>query len=238
MLSDALVEVAMSYVRTTAPDLSDESALQQIRDAFTGLISGSGPADPVVTLLDHHINNRQPLERILSILQTPEDPPPDTWRESSPEQHTSARRRPRPWSPAEDTRLLAAIHRFGLENWGYVASFVGNVRTRAQCAQRWLRVLDPRISKEQWSHIDETRLIQLVRDEGTTGWTKIALGLRNRSDVQCRYHFFQMRREGRLPPDLVRSLQADHHVSNAIPLPPSQPTNFVGFVVIPIVRYR
>jgi hypothetical protein len=121
------------------------------------------------------------------------------WRRSRP----PARKKPRPWSMFEDIRLLAGIHRFGLDNWGSVAQFVGTNRTRAQCAQRCVRGLDPRISKDQWSPEDEEHLLLLVREKGTRIWSQIASAMGNRSDVQCRYHFFQMHRDGKLPADLV-----------------------------------
>lgn len=98
----------------------------------------------------------------------------------------------RPWSPIEDTRLLAGIIRYGLENWSTVAMFVGNDRTRAQCSQRWSRGLNPRISKDTWSTEEENLLIQLVQQYGDKSWTKISSMLGNRSDVQCRYHFHQI----------------------------------------------
>jgi hypothetical protein len=43
----------------------------------------------------------------------------------------------------------------------------------------------------------------LVRRKGTKIWTQIATGMGNRSDVQCRYHFFQLYRDGRIPAGIV-----------------------------------
>jgi hypothetical protein len=220
-MTNVLVEVAMSYVRAAALEFTDEAALGELRDAFSSFISGTGPPDRVAAMLDHYINNRQPLERISAILQTCSEPPLETYHDYSADAPGQSRRKPRTWSAAEDIRLLAGIHRFGLENWGIVAGFVGNGRTRAQCAQRWVRGLDPRISKDQWSEEDDQRLIQLVREEGATGWSKIAAGIGNRSDVQCRDHFFQLQRDGKLPIDLVTIMPMDRMPRPAgIPLPP------------------
>jgi hypothetical protein len=133
----------------------------------------------------------------------PDDPPPPDVS-PPPEVVGTVRRKPRPWSPAEDDRLLAAIHRFGVDNWASVANFVGGGRQRAQCSQRWFRGLDPRISKNQWSAEDELRLLHLVREKGSRRWTMIAAAMGNRSDVQCRYHFFQMQRERRMPAEILR----------------------------------
>jgi hypothetical protein len=103
------------------------------------------------------------------------------------------RKRTRSWTDYENQRLLAGIHRFGTDDWLSVATFVGNGRTRSQCSQRWVRGLDPRISKERWSRDEEEMLDRLVVKYGTKSWTKIASEIGNRSDVQCRYHFNQMK---------------------------------------------
>ena len=61
-----------------------------------------------------------------------------------------------------------------------------------QCSQRWIRVLDPHISKEQWSSEEETKLLELVGYYGTKAWFKISQIFGNRSDVQCRYKYMQL----------------------------------------------
>ncbi|OHT07315.1 Myb-like DNA-binding domain containing protein [Tritrichomonas foetus] len=95
----------------------------------------------------------------------------------------------RSWTGYEDQRLLAALHRFGLDNWQLCANYVGNGRTRAQCSQRWVRGLDPSISRTRWSDEEESQLLKLVETYGTKSWTKIAHKIKTRSDVQCRYHY-------------------------------------------------
>jgi hypothetical protein len=108
-----------------------------------------------------------------------------------------AKRRAKPWTVVEDNRLLYAIHQHGLQAWPAVAAFVGNNRTRAQCAQRWTRVLDPRICKDDWTQADDLRLVQLVMLRGDAGWTWISKELGNRSDVQCRYRYLHLKNSGR-----------------------------------------
>jgi hypothetical protein len=95
----------------------------------------------------------------------------------------------------EDNRLIAAVHRFGTRDWGTVATFVGHDRTRAQCAQRWFRGLDPRISKDMWSPEEDERLMNLVAGRKQQGWTWISEQIGSRSDVQCRYRYLQLLRE-------------------------------------------
>jgi hypothetical protein len=202
-MDSPLVEVAMAFVRVAAPHFDDEALLESIRDSFASFLSNDLPREHLAAILEQHVGSTQPLERIETILQVPADPPPHV--ASAPDSNPGLRKKPRPWCVNEDNRLFAGIHWFGLENWGHVAKFVGPNRTRAQCAQRWVRGLDPRISKDQWSSEDEVKLITLMREKGCRIWTAIAAGMGNRSDVQCRYHFFQMQRDGRVPLDLVRA---------------------------------
>lgn len=86
-------------------------------------------------------------------------------------------------------RLLAAVARYGIENWKNISDFVGNGRTRSQCSQRWLRCLNPKISKKSWTNDEDKQLKELVDTHGNKSWTKIASIMGNRSDVQCRYHY-------------------------------------------------
>ena len=132
------------------------------------------------------------------------------------------RRKTRTWSSFEDQRLIAAVSRFGLDNWSHVASFVGNGRTRAQCAQRWNRGLDPRISRDHWSPEEEQKLLILIENKNGKGWTHIANEMGNRSDVQCRYHYLQMKKEGKIPQSLTDSTppsSTTDSFNSAVPMP-------------------
>jgi hypothetical protein len=210
-----LTDVAMSFVRLCALSPLDDSAQQELRDSFAQFLDSQILRDPVASLLQSHVGTVEPLERIENILRVSDTPLPVV-RLDYDGAPGRDRKKPWPWTPVEDARLLSGIHRFGLENWGHVAQFVGNNRSRAQCSQRWLRGLDPRISKEHWTADDEGRLLALVREKGTRVWTQIANAIGTRSDVQCRYHFFQMARDGKLPPDLASAATAGR--------PPAIPT--------------
>ena len=93
------------------------------------------------------------------------------------------------WTEEEDRRLLYAIHKYGQGDWNVIADFCANGRNRSQCAQRWNRVLDPRISKDPWTEAEEQRLKELVDEHGEKSWKIIADILGNRTDIQCRYHY-------------------------------------------------
>lgn len=224
-MSSPLVDVAMSYVKVAAPKvMEDETVKEEIRVAFEGYISGQTNGEAVAEILQQYAGNIQALERIEAILNTPETPPPLPRQDYTPDPFQPMRKKTRPWGINEDTRLLAGIHKFGLDNWISVAKFVGNGRTRAQCAQRWVRGLDPRISKDQWSPEDEDKLVSLISANENKGWTMIAAAMGNRSDVQCRYHFLQMQRDGKIPPEIA-SLMITDKGNPPLPLPNKQPNN-------------
>jgi hypothetical protein len=96
-----------------------ECALQQIPQAEATSICAKFQGVPMI------------LARLIAILNCPEAPLPS----AGPTGIRQDRRRPHPWTGIEDTRLLAGVFRYGLENWSLIAGFVGNDRTRAQCAQ-------------------------------------------------------------------------------------------------------
>lgn len=136
-----------------------------------------------------------PIDRLREILEVPDESIPFTGEEDEPNNPNMARRKMRTWSSYEDTRLLAGIYRYGVDNWAPISKFVGNGRTRAQCAQRWARGLNPRICKDTWDPKEDMRLLSLVQQFGDKAWTRISASLGNRSDVQCRYHYHQLTKD-------------------------------------------
>ena len=99
------------------------------------------------------------------------------------------RKRARRWTREEDHRLAAAVQVHGTANWPVVATVVGGGRTRSQCSQRWHRGIDPKISKCNWSREEEQKLLDAVQTFGNKAWTRIAVEMKNRSDVQCRFRY-------------------------------------------------
>lgn len=135
--------------------------------------------------------NTQPIQRLKVILDTPPEPLPDP---SDGREQVGARKRSKTWNMQEDQRLLAAIHHYGTESWTSVSRFVGNGRTKSQCSQRWARTLDPRICKGEWTRQEEEQLVRLVTTYGEKSWTTVASLIGNRTDVQCRYRYMQLKR--------------------------------------------
>ncbi|BGP16479.1 hypothetical protein JCM10213v2_004481 [Rhodosporidiobolus nylandii] len=76
------------------------------------------------------------------------------------------------WSAAEDDALRAAVAACG-RAWTDVALRVTG-RTDAQCRERWVNVIDPRLlDKKVWSEEEEALLLRL-RDEEKLSWSEIA----------------------------------------------------------------
>ncbi|KAK8842349.1 hypothetical protein M9Y10_025928 [Tritrichomonas musculus] len=206
----ALLDVSMSYINEVR-DSSKSSLLGEITDSsnfptenltpeeistisetlnklFTDKINISQAAQ----IINPIVGSQHPMQKIAGILSITDEPIP-------PKPHdfmdNMSRHKTRPWNTYEDQRLLAAILRYGFENWIMIAEFVGNGRTRSQCSQRWNRGLNPKISKGTWSKEEEEKLLRLVALNGDKSWTKISMEFGNRSDVQCRYRYQQLIKE-------------------------------------------
>ncbi|OHT00660.1 Myb-like DNA-binding domain containing protein [Tritrichomonas foetus] len=185
--AQALLDVALSYI-TDREEISS-AALKSISDILLKLFNGIISINQATTLVNQIVVSQQPMQKIATILSVGEDPIPVNPRGIS---ECMARHKTRPWMSYEDQRLLAAIWRYGLDNWLKISEFVGNGRTRSQCSQRWNRGLNPKISKGAWTKDDEEKLLKLVNENGDKSWTKIAMEFGNRSDVQCRYKYQQL----------------------------------------------
>ncbi|KAH0788676.1 Myb-like DNA-binding domain containing protein [Histomonas meleagridis] len=117
------------------------------------------------------------------------------YKRSHKGQFAGFRRKAQNWTPEEDERLITGIQLHGYDNWLMVANYVGGGRTRSQCSQRWHRVLDPKITKCNWSREEEEKLLEAVKAFGTKSWTRVSSELGNRSDVQCRFRYIFLQKK-------------------------------------------
>jgi hypothetical protein len=184
-MDGVLVQWTLNLYALSSVQLSRETS-ERLTRLIVGLIGGRVPLRRCLDESSFLTGVQEPIERLQSILSVPDTPPADGARDGDPGKKN------RMWGPTEDARLLAAIHRHGVDNWRVIAQLVGNSRSCGQCSQRWFRVLDPRLSHCQWTGLEEFRLMQLVRYYGSRSWTQIAAHMGNRSDVQCRYHYRRM----------------------------------------------
>jgi len=89
------------------------------------------------------------------------------------------------WTPAEDAVLLKAVATFKGKNWKAVAAQLPN-RTRAQCAHRYQKVLNPNLKKGAWSAEEDDSLLAAVHKHGPGKWSRIADSVHGRNGKQCR----------------------------------------------------
>lgn len=193
---DPLVDVAMNYVSDANITLSTD-ARNEVRASFRSLIKGGCKYSDVSRVLGKYTTCMEPLERIQAILDCVDCPIPHEFDETNEDTPGKSRKKTRTWSAREDQRLLMSVQLYGIDNWAPVTDFVGNGRTRAQCSQRWTRVLDPRISKGHWTMEEENNLFKLVQVYGEQSWMRVSADLGTRSDVQCRYHYGQMKKSAK-----------------------------------------
>ena len=187
----AILEIASADIDRIKPLFKSDDSKDRLIQIISNYLMRKISFDEALGVFNEETGHCDTIYKMREIVEVDPTPIPS---DDDPE---SASKKSRSWSAAEDIRLLAGIYRFGLDNWSSISVFVGNNRTRAQCAQRWSRGLNPRISKETWSPEDEAKLLNYVRQFGEKSWTKIAALIGNRSDVQCRYHYHQITKNGK-----------------------------------------
>ena len=201
MNEDPLVDIGIGKYLELKPELLDnDDILSQLKTVLSqyskGEVSYINASEKVLELTGFI----QPLDFIKSILSISEMPIPGNFNIPYPNFHhevksSIGRKKSQPWTFYEDQRLLAAIHKYGLSDWSSVSAFVGNNRSQAQCSQRWIRGINPNLSKNSWSQEEDDRLLKLIALHGTKSWTHIASHFGNRCDVQCRYRYYQLYRQ-------------------------------------------
>jgi hypothetical protein len=186
-----LTLVIRAYVHQSCPTIS-ESDTAQMDEVIAKRIAGDLDDSSAMKLSTQLIGTSLPIERLNAILNVSDRPLSPISSHSSGPRVSNIRKKNKSWSEHEDTRLLAGVHKFGLEAWGSIARFVGNNRVKTQCCQRWSRGLDPRLKRSAWTSEEDEKLLQLVQRFDNKSWTRIAMEFPDRCDVQCRYRFHQL----------------------------------------------
>ncbi|OHT14338.1 Myb-like DNA-binding domain containing protein [Tritrichomonas foetus] len=187
-----LVEIAINFANDAAGHLPEES-ISSLKNIFHDFLQGQITDSELIDQTHKICHSKSPAERIIAVIATEKDEVPEAPKGN--DNLNNARKKTRSWSNGEDNRLMMGVHKYGLDNWNLVAQFVGNGRSRSQCSQRWIRVLDPKICKNHWTAEEEAQLMELVTQYGEKSWMRVANCLGNRSDVQCRYRY-QMLKKG------------------------------------------
>ena len=224
-----LTAVGREYIREINPNISD-NILDHLTLILDQYIMNLVSFEYAKKSFDNNIGNIIPLQKIFSILNQCSISSNSIESKYLQAQALTniSNKKMRQWTEIEDQRLLSGIHKFGTDNWALVASHLGNTRSRAQCSQRWFRGLDPKILKASWTEEEENLLVQLVQQYGDHRWTKIANNLGNRSDAQCRYHYYQLLKEKqgiklRKRIKVTQSLSAQPSILNSIPIISNDP---------------
>ena len=193
MSDSVLIEVGLNYASEVCEIITPDCKKQLIntfQKFIDNRISFEKARDTVVSL----VGNPVPIDKVREIISVSETPLPPVNDDDDADSGGIGpkRKKTRTWTAEEDNRLLMGVYKFGLENWNSIALFVGHSRNRSQCSQRWIRVLDPHISKAPWSDEENKKLLALVKKYGTKMWVKVSSEMNRRSDVQCRYHYKQL----------------------------------------------
>ena len=107
---------------------------------------------------------------------------------------------------------MKTIQKHGPKNWRKISQILDNRRTADQCNQRWFRVINPDIIKGQWSKEEEKLLIESVSEHGESSWKKISSLIKGRTDIQCRHHFYQLKKENQTKIDDTKTSNSIENV--------------------------
>ncbi|KAL0235806.1 hypothetical protein GEMRC1_002388 [Eukaryota sp. GEM-RC1] len=179
-------------------------------DAVIDLILG--PTSRLVLAYNHlksfveGSSEELPLDNLNLKILTPQLPAKSLPRDYSPSvskddvyqdlpQHR--RKRNNFWTEQEDRVLLEAVEAAQNSNdwrgWKVIADRVGG-KTSDQCSQRYHRVLRMDIKKGRWTADEDQLLLAATKEHGVGNWRLISNHFDNRTDIQCRYRFYRLRR--------------------------------------------
>eukprot|EP00981_Chlorochromonas_danica_P006923 scaffold1504_cov172-Ochromonas_danica.AAC.11 len=105
----------------------------------------------------------------------------------------------RKWTAEEDTLLRKGVEEFG-EKWTEIAKrYFPHRKNPDSLRTRWVSALRPDLKKGPWSSEEDAKLVELVKQFGSSSWPKIASHMDGRSAASC-----SQRWRHSLDPALVR----------------------------------
>jgi hypothetical protein len=103
------------------------------------------------------------------------------------------------WTQSEDKRLIELAANVPNPNWNSITANLPG-KTVHQVVDRWEKVVNPSLIKGSWTRDEDEMIINWVKANGPTNWTKLAENMPGRIGKQCRERW-----HNGLNPDLVRT---------------------------------
>ncbi|KAG0591135.1 hypothetical protein KC19_1G152700 [Ceratodon purpureus] len=91
----------------------------------------------------------------------------------------------KPWTKAEDKKLLSTVQAHDMVEWAAIAEELGTQRTPAQCAIRYQRSLNASILRSNWTPEEDEQLQAAVEKFGEKDWQTVAACMEGRLGSQC-----------------------------------------------------
>ncbi|XP_022952680.1 transcription factor MYB58-like [Cucurbita moschata] len=92
------------------------------------------------------------------------------------------------WSPDEDEKLKAYVHKHGHCNWRELPRFAGLSRCGKSCRLRWINYLCPDVKRGNYSKEEERLILQLHQEHGNK-WSLMATKLPGRTDNEIKNYW-------------------------------------------------
>uniref|UniRef100_A0A6B2L0H1 Uncharacterized protein n=1 Tax=Arcella intermedia TaxID=1963864 RepID=A0A6B2L0H1_9EUKA len=88
------------------------------------------------------------------------------------------------WTNEEDRRLTLAVKAYATKKWVKIQTHVPR-RTDVQCRERWMNILNPDLTCEDWTPEEDVKLQRAISQHGVGKWALVAKDLYPRTDNQC-----------------------------------------------------
>ena len=99
----------------------------------------------------------------------------------------------RKFEPEEDMKLKQLVQQYGQDSWKEIAFLMGNNRNARQCRERWKDYFSVDYNKSPFSEVEDKLIIEQAEKLGHK-WFQIAKMLVNRSNVQVKNRWAQLRK--------------------------------------------